>query len=141
MIWRRYKAWDRERIDNCPPDRFLWKVPFDAGFGSLSGNIQGRKGFVTINLEDLDSSKFSEGEEVSLQTLQEKRVLNISGTDKKLPLKVLGEGELPFPLTIKATAFSEVAKSQIEAAGGTIVEVPKKAKWTRKAAKAAGKSK
>ena len=107
-----------------------------------AGNPAGKKGFVTVNLADLqDPAKFAEGEEVTLQSLQEKRVLNVTGKDKKLPLKVLGEGELPFAMTICATAFSESAKASIEAGGGSIVEVPKKAKWTRKAAKAAGKSK
>jgi len=108
--------------------------------GIAGGNPAGRKGYVTVNLADLPA-KFSEGEEVTLQSLQDRRVLNVSGTERRLPLKVLGEGELPYPLTIHATAFSEAARSQIEAAGGTIVEVPKKVKWTRAAAKAAGKSK
>ena len=111
-------------------------LPFPAG------NPAGKKGFVTVNLADLqDPAKFAEGEEVTLQSLQEKRVLNVTGKDKKLPLKVLGEGDLPFAMTIHATAFSESAKAAIEAGGGSMVEVPQKAKWTRKAAKAAGKSK
>lgn len=93
-----------------------------------------------MNLSDL-VEKFDEGDEVSLATLKEKRVLNLSGKEAKLPLKVLGEGELPKPLTIKAAAFSESAKASIAAAGGTPEVVPVKAKWTRKAAKRAGKSK
>merc|ERR1712063_89926 len=110
--------------------------------GICGGNPAGKKGFVTINLADLqDPAKFAEGDEVSLQSLQEKRVLNVTGKDKKLPLKILGEGELPFAMPIHAPAFSESAKAAIEAGGGSIVEVPQKAKWTRKAAKAAGKSK
>ncbi len=43
--------------------------------------------FNVINLGDLDL-KFSEGEEVSLETLQEKRIFNLSGREAKLPLKV-----------------------------------------------------
>ncbi|MDR3313111.1 MAG: 50S ribosomal protein L15 [Oscillospiraceae bacterium] len=34
-------------------------------------------------------------------------------------VKILGEGELSKALTVKATKFSETAKSKIEAAGGT----------------------
>eukprot|EP00873_Tetraselmis_striata_P021691 jgi/Tetstr1/441955/TSEL_030160.t1 len=108
--------------------------------GICGGNPAGKKGFVTVNLSDL-VEKFEEGDEVSLATLKEKRVLNLSGKEAKLPLKVLGEGELPKPLTIKAAAFSESAKASIAAAGGTPEVVPVKAKWTRKAAKRAGKSK
>ena len=39
-----------------------------------------------INLGDL--SLFSQGEEVSLETLEEKNLLNVSGKEAKLPLKV-----------------------------------------------------
>ena len=41
-------------------------------------------------------------------------------------LQVLGDGELAMPLTIHATQFSGSARTKIEAAGGTIVEVPAK---------------
>lgn len=44
---------------------------------------------------------------------------------------MLGEGELAAALTIKAESFSASAKEKIEKAGGTVVEVPGKVKWTR----------
>lgn len=37
----------------------------------------------------------------------------------KLPIKVLGEGELDRALTVRVDGFSESAKAKIEAAGGT----------------------
>ena len=43
--------------------------------------------YVTINLGQL-AERFTEGEEVSLATLKAKRVLNLSGKEAKLPLKV-----------------------------------------------------
>ena len=43
--------------------------------------------FVTVNLQQLNS-KFQDGETVDLATLQEKRLLNLSGREAKLPLKV-----------------------------------------------------
>ena len=43
--------------------------------------------FNVINLGDLEL-KFSEGDEVSLATLKEKRIFNLSGREAKLPLKV-----------------------------------------------------
>lgn len=97
--------------------------------GIAGGMSAGLPDYVTINLSDLN--KFAQGEEVSLESLQEKRILNLSGRSSTLPLKVLGMGELKTPLTIKATAFSQSAKEKIEGAGGKIVEVPKKAKWVR----------
>ena len=50
-------------------------------------------------------------------------------------LQILGDGELKFPLTIKATSFSTSAREKIEKAGGSIVEVPAKIKWTRQIGK------
>lgn len=46
-------------------------------------------------------------------------------------LKVLGDGDLNLPLTIKAEVFSSSAKKKIKKAGGTMIETPKKIKWTR----------
>jgi hypothetical protein len=43
---------------------------------------------------------------------------------------VLGRGELPAGVTVKAAAFSESAKAKIEAAGGK-VEVEVKKPWNR----------
>eukprot|EP00889_Picochlorum_renovo_P004438 jgi/Picre1/31468/NNA_006820.t1 len=72
-----------------------------------------------------------------LELLKEKKILNLSGRQDKLPLKILGTGELTGPVTVHAAAFSESARSKIEAAGGKAVEVPQKPKWTRKAHEAA----
>jgi large subunit ribosomal protein L15 len=50
-------------------------------------------------------------------------------------LQVLGNGELKVKVTVAATQFSESARKKIEEAGGSIVDVPPKVKWTRAAAK------
>ena len=42
--------------------------------------------------------------------------------DTKLPLKVLGEGDLTKKLEVKAVKFSASARQKIEAAGGTVIE-------------------
>lgn len=39
---------------------------------------------------------------------------------KKLPIKILGNGEMTKPLVIQAHKFSESAKAKIEAAGGRV---------------------
>ena len=59
--------------------------------------------------------------------------------DTKLPLKILGEGELTKKLTVTAAKFSASAKAKIEAAGGTVVEVPLK-KWRRSTAASSTKA-
>lgn len=45
--------------------------------------------YVTVNLDDIEAANFSEGEEVSLEALIAKRVLNPSGREERLRLKVL----------------------------------------------------
>ena len=40
--------------------------------------------------------------------------------DTKLPLKILGEGEVSKKFTVTAAKFSASAKSKIEAAGGQV---------------------
>jgi large subunit ribosomal protein L15 len=47
----------------------------------------GVKKFVTVNLQQLNQ-EFEEGEEVSLESLQAKKLLNLSGRESTLPLKV-----------------------------------------------------
>ena len=54
--------------------------------GIAGGMGAGLPDFVVVNLSQL--SRFAEGEEVTLETLEEKRVLNISGRESRLPLKV-----------------------------------------------------
>lgn len=44
--------------------------------------------YVHVNLSDIEDARFQEGEEVSLETLKEKGVINPSGRERKLPLKV-----------------------------------------------------
>ncbi len=68
--------------------------------------------YVAVNLDDLDL--FEAGAVVDLQALKEAGIVR-----KELDgVKVLGRGELTKAITVKAAAFSESAKSKIEAAGG-----------------------
>ncbi len=73
-----------------------------------------RQRHTTLNVADLQ--RFDEGTEVTPELLME------IGMIKKLEakgLKILGDGDLDRPLTVKAHAFSSSAKEKIEAAGGT----------------------
>jgi large subunit ribosomal protein L15 len=44
--------------------------------------------FVTVNLGDIETANFNEGDEVSLESLIAKRILNPSGREERLRLKV-----------------------------------------------------
>lgn len=44
--------------------------------------------YVPVNLKDIEAAGFQEGEEVSLDSLKKKGLINPSGRERRLPLKV-----------------------------------------------------
>lgn len=44
--------------------------------------------YVPVNLRDIEAAGFQEGEEVSLESLKKKGLINPSGRERRLPLKV-----------------------------------------------------
>jgi large subunit ribosomal protein L15 len=103
--------------------------------GIAGGMPAGRKSHVTVNLADIvaavEAGKLDAALEISLAVLKEKGLLKATGRERKLPLKVLAEGEMAAPLKIKANAFSAAAAEKISAAGGEATVEAGKAKWTR----------
>ncbi|MCI8518550.1 MAG: 50S ribosomal protein L15 [Hungatella sp.] len=71
------------------------------------------KEIVGINVSALE--RFENGAEVTVESLLETGIVR----NPKDGVKILGNGELTKKLTVKVNAFSEGAKSKIEAAGGT----------------------
>merc|ERR1711935_572190 len=80
--------------------------------GIAGGMKSGVPSFVVINIEDIEQA-FSTGEEVNLDVLKRKRLINSSGGERNLTLKVLGGGSLTKPVKVNATAFSTTAKEKI----------------------------
>lgn len=75
-------------------------------------NYNFRTVYATINVGDLE--RFEEGTVVTPELLKESGIVK-----KQLDgIKVLGNGELTKKLTVKATKFSETAKTKIEKIGG-----------------------
>lgn len=68
--------------------------------------------YAIVNLKDI--SKMEDTDIITAETLIERGIIK----DLKNGLKVLGEGEIKRPLTIKADAFSASATAKIAAAGG-----------------------
>jgi large subunit ribosomal protein L15 len=66
--------------------------------------------YAEINLEQI-ASKFSGQSEVSIDDLYQY-------CDSRLPIKVLGQGQLGQPITVQAHRFSASARQKIEQAGG-----------------------
>jgi large subunit ribosomal protein L15 len=83
-----------------------------------------RTDYWVTNVRDLEKN-CEAGATVDIDTLVKLGLV----PNSKLPLKVLGSGDLAKKLTVVAAAFSASAKAKIEAAGGscTVVEDGKKA--------------
>ena len=95
------------------------RVGFEGGQMPLARRIP-KRGFNNIFARPLEAinvsalEKFSDGAVVDANALLEARVLSKC----RYGFKVLGNGELTKKLTVKANAFSEGAKTKIEAVGG-----------------------
>jgi large subunit ribosomal protein L15 len=77
-------------------------------------NARFKKHYTLVNVESL--AVFGEGDVVDLQAVLEHGLARKTGD----LLKVLGQGEIATPITVKAHKFSGSAKTKIEAAGGTV---------------------
>ncbi|MGA3208101.1 MAG: 50S ribosomal protein L15 [Syntrophales bacterium] len=76
-----------------------------------------RRKIVTINIDQL--KRFPEGSVI------DKTALLDAGLVKKIgdSIKVLGKGNIEYPISVKVDMISRGAKDKIEAAGGSVVEV------------------
>lgn len=77
-------------------------------------NNRNKRRFDVINIKDLNL--FSDIREVNPED-----IIRIGLVKGKNPIKVLGEGELERPLSIRAHCFSKTAVSKIEKQGGKAV--------------------
>ena len=104
---------------------YRMKPGFEGGQLPLIKRLPRKRGFTNvfrteysvINIDKL--STFESGTEVTPESLVS------AGLVKSLryPVKVLAEGDINHPLSVKAHKFSAAAKAKIEAAGGTVEEV------------------
>jgi large subunit ribosomal protein L15 len=92
------------------------RLPTQRGFNNIFKTEYG-----VVNVGQLKI--FEPGTEVDFVKL---RAAGLVKTSQKL-IKILGEGEIDRPLTVKAEKFSAAAKSKIEAAGGKVEEAANEA--------------
>ena len=84
-----------------------------------------KRGFTNINSKVIVGinvsapEAFEDGAVVTVEELLAKGIVK----NPRDGVKILGNGELTKKLTVKANAFSQGAKSKIEALGGTVEEV------------------
>ena len=98
---------------------------FEGGQLPLILRLPRKRGFVNIfrieysvvNVGRLNS--FKSGSEITPQKLVAAGMVE----SLKKPVKILAEGDVNRPLSVKANKFSATAKAKIEAVGGTVEEI------------------
>lgn len=93
------------------------KLPRKRGFNNIF-----RIEYTTVNTGDLN--KLEPGSVVTAEVLKATGIIKST----EIPIKILADGEIDRPLTVKANKFSASAKAKIEAAGGKVEEVENAAK-------------
>lgn len=93
------------------------RLPRKRGFTNIF-----RTEYSTVSVGSLNT--FEKGAEITPEKLVS------SGLVKSLknPVKILADGQIDHPITVKANKFSASARAKIEAAGGTVEEVEYAAK-------------
>lgn len=98
---------------------------FEGGQNPLTKSLPEQRGFTnifrieyaTINVGRLN--RFEAESEVTPQHLVKEGLVK----SLKHPIKILGDGELQKPLTVRANKFTQPARRKIEAAGGKAEEI------------------
>ncbi len=94
---------------------FVRKLPFARGVGFVSiWKVE----YSPVNLDQL--AAFEAGTEVTPVDLAQAGMVKSPAR----PVVVLGRGDLPHALTVKAHRFSKSAEEKIKAAGGTVEVLP-----------------
>lgn len=88
------------------------RLPHKRGFKNVN-----RVEYAVVNVADL--CRFDADSEVTPEVMLSVRLLRV----RRLPVKILGEGEIDRSLTVHAHKFSTSAREKIEAAGGRAVVI------------------
>ncbi len=92
------------------------RMPFKRGVGFFN------RYSVTYEVFNLGDIAESQVDEITPEALLQAGLIK----NFKRPVKILGDGEVDRPLKITAHKFSKSARDKIEAAGGSVTELP----WT-----------
>ena len=92
------------------------RMPFKRGVGFFN---RYSVHYEVFNIGDIAQSQ---AEEITPEVMQQAGLIK----NFKRPVKILGDGEIDRPISITAHKFSASARAKIEAAGGTVTELP----WT-----------
>ncbi len=79
-------------------------------------NYRFKKNYQILNIRDL--TRLKDIDEITPEILREHRIIRRRG-----PIKLLGDGEIRIPLTVKLHKASKIAIEKIESAGGKFEEI------------------
>lgn len=108
------------RAFNGGQTRLSKRLAFVRGLGN--SNTMFRKDYTIVNLEDL--ADFEANAHIQPEDMVTHGLM--TRAKGKGLIKILGDGELSHPLTIRAHKFSASARAKIEAAGGSVEIIPVK---------------
>ncbi len=103
---------------------------FEGGQLPLIKRLPRKRGFTNIFRTEYSTvgvgalAAFESGAEVTPETMLAAGIIK----SLKQPVKILADGDIDRPLTVRANKFSAAAKAKIEAAGGQAEEVANAAK-------------
>ena len=97
------------------------RLPYVRGFTNIF-----RVDYVPVNVYRLQD--FAADAEVTPDSLAEAGIIK----SPSLPVAILGQGDIDRPLVVKAHRFSASARAKIEAAGGSVEELPWEVKRGRR---------
>jgi large subunit ribosomal protein L15 len=97
------------------------KAGFEGGQMPLQRRLP-KRGFTNIFRKKMQIVNVGELASFAARSIVDASALQQSGLIRSAagPVKVLGQGEIANPITVKAHAFSAGARAKIEAAGGTV---------------------
>lgn len=102
--------------DEDGTDAVLTSKPETAPVAAVGPKTEGKRGFV--NIGDIDEA-FQANDHVTLEALKQKGLVS-----KKIKrIKILADGELTKPLSVKAHSYSIQAIKMIQLTGGTVIKI------------------
>jgi large subunit ribosomal protein L15 len=107
------------------------RLGFEGGQLPIQRRMPYKRGFTNIYAAEWETVNIGRLAELELDGAVTPEALVAAGVVRstRFPVKILGNGELSKPLTVKAQAFSKSAQAAIEAAGGTVEVLERDDEW------------
>lgn len=107
------------------------RLGFEGGQLPIQRRMPYKRGFTNIFAAEWETVNIGRLAELEIEGDVTPEALVAAGVVRstRFPVKILGNGELAKPLTVKAQAFSKSAQAAIEAAGGTVEVLERNDEW------------